>query len=160
MLTVVQSRQSLGPDCQLSDTGLLGGAKLARDGDYLNSRQVAGWLGISLRTLVNLRGRQVLPHVKLGRVVRYRRDAVESALKAYSIGRHFQAGETRTVIEYTHHMRRRSKSWPRLYTQVYRTGAVKYGADLGCQGKKKRDRRLLRHEGEAGSVRAASACGM
>jgi hypothetical protein len=84
-----------------------------------------------------------MPHIKLGRLVRYRRDAVESALKVYSIGSHFQEGEARTFVEYTHPMRRRSRNWPRLYTRVYPTGVVKYGVDLGGQGGKKRDRRLF-----------------
>src|SRR5664280_2296424 len=77
--------------------------------DYISSRQVAALLGVSLRTLVNLRRRQALPYIKMGRLIRYRRDAVESALKAYSISRDFDAGETPALTEYIHPMRRRSK---------------------------------------------------
>src|ERR1035437_9547409 len=113
-----------------------------RHSSYLDSRQMAGWLGICPRTLVNLRRRQVIPHFKLGRLIRYRRDAVESALKVYCIGSHFQAGETPPVNEYNRTMRRRSKEWPPTFEREYPTGAVKYGVDLGRQGGKKRDRPL------------------
>src|SRR5664280_1631238 len=63
--------------------------------DYFTSRQMAALLGVSLRTLVNLRRRQALPYIKMGRLIRYRRDAVESTLKSYSIGRNFDAGDPR-----------------------------------------------------------------
>jgi len=121
---------------------------------------VAAWLGICQRTVVNLRRRQVLPHIKFGRLVRYRRDAVESALKAYSIGSHFQEGEMPPVSEYTHTMRRRSKNWPGTYEREYPTGAVKYGVDLGRQGGKKRDRRLFDTKGERDEFvrQARAAC--
>ena len=127
---------------------------------YLDPRQVAAWLGICKRTLVNLRHRQVVPFVKVGRMVRYQRDAVELALKAYWIGSHFQAGDTPPVGEYTHIMRRRSKTWPRLYTRKYPTGAVKYGVDLGRQGGKKRDRPLFDTKGERDAFvrQARAAC--
>lgn len=53
--------------------------------DYLTSGDVAALLGISLRTVVNLRRRRVLPYIRLGRVVRFRRSQVEQALEAHTV---------------------------------------------------------------------------
>ena len=53
--------------------------------EYMDSRQLAEWLGISLRTVVNLRRRHVLPYIKIGRVVRFRREKVEQALRLYTV---------------------------------------------------------------------------
>ena len=53
--------------------------------EYLDTRELAEWLGISVRTVVNLRQRHVLPYVKFGRVVRFNREAVEAALKEFTI---------------------------------------------------------------------------
>ena len=61
-------------------------ASTAASGDeYLTSREVETWLGVSLRTIVNLRRRRILPYLQLGRVVRFRRSDVESALKHYTV---------------------------------------------------------------------------
>lgn len=53
--------------------------------EFLTSKEVANWLGISLRTVVNLRRRRVLPYVKFGRVVRFQRDLVMIAIKAHTV---------------------------------------------------------------------------
>lgn len=53
--------------------------------DYLTSGDVAALLGISLRTVVNLRRRRVLPYIRLGRVVRFRRSQIEQALEAHTV---------------------------------------------------------------------------
>jgi len=53
--------------------------------EYLDTRELAEWLGVSVRTVANLRQRRVIPYVKLGRVVRFKRDAVEAALKSFTI---------------------------------------------------------------------------
>jgi excisionase family DNA binding protein len=55
------------------------------DERYLNSQELAVWLGVSLRTVVNLRRRRVLPHIKIGRLVRFSREQVESALRSYTV---------------------------------------------------------------------------
>ena len=55
------------------------------DRAYLTSTEVADLLGVSLRTVVNLRRRRVIPHLKIGRLVRFSREQVESALRAYSV---------------------------------------------------------------------------
>jgi excisionase family DNA binding protein len=52
---------------------------------YLNSRELAELLGVSLRTVVNLRRRRQIPYIQMGHVIRYKRDAVESALMLYTI---------------------------------------------------------------------------
>jgi excisionase family DNA binding protein len=53
--------------------------------EYLNSQQLAELLGVSLRTVVNMRRRRQIPYVQLGHVIRYKRAAVEEALKSYTI---------------------------------------------------------------------------
>lgn len=53
--------------------------------EYMDSRELAEWLGISVRTVVNLRLRRALPYIKFGRVVRFKREAVEEALKEYTV---------------------------------------------------------------------------
>lgn len=55
------------------------------DCEYLTSMEVANLLGVSLRTVVNLRRRRVLPHIKIGRLVRFSRAQVESALRSYTV---------------------------------------------------------------------------
>jgi excisionase family DNA binding protein len=113
---------------------------------YLNSRQAAAFLGVCTRTLGNLRRRRVIPFVKLGRLVRFRRDALESALKSYSVENDFKEGESCAGSEHSR-MGRKSKNWPRLFTRRYPktkrnpSGVIKYCVDLGPQGSKKRDRR-------------------
>lgn len=53
--------------------------------EYLTSGDVAALLGVSLRTVVNLRRRRMLPYVRLARVVRFRRSQIEQALEAYTV---------------------------------------------------------------------------
>ena len=53
--------------------------------EFLSSEELAEWLGVSVRTVTNLRARHVLPYVQLGRVVRFRRTQVEAALEAHTI---------------------------------------------------------------------------
>jgi len=49
-------------------------------------------------------------------------------------------------------MRRREKSWPRIYRRVYPTGRVKWVVDFGKQGKKLRGRRCVDTRAEAEGV--------
>jgi len=53
--------------------------------EYLNSRELADLLGVSLRTVVNLRRRRQIPYIQMGHVIRYKRDAVEAALKSFTV---------------------------------------------------------------------------
>ena len=53
--------------------------------DYLTAQELAGWLRVSLRTIANLRQRNILPCIKLGRLVRFRRDEVEEALREFTV---------------------------------------------------------------------------
>jgi excisionase family DNA binding protein len=53
--------------------------------DYMTAQDLAAWLGISLRPVANLRRRRALPHLKIGRLVRFSREQVESALRSYTI---------------------------------------------------------------------------
>ena len=53
--------------------------------EYLNTQELADWLCISQRTVVNLCRRRVLPHIKIGRLIRFSRAQVEVALKDYTI---------------------------------------------------------------------------
>jgi excisionase family DNA binding protein len=52
---------------------------------FLTSQELAALLAVSLRTIVNLRRRRVLPHIKIGRLVRFSRAQVEAVLKDYTI---------------------------------------------------------------------------
>jgi len=53
--------------------------------EYLTSRQVANLLQVSVRTVVNMRQRFILPHVKIGRLVRFRQCDVEATLRVFTI---------------------------------------------------------------------------
>jgi excisionase family DNA binding protein len=55
------------------------------DSEYLTSTEVADLLRVSLRTVVNLRRRRVIPHLKIGRLVRFSREQVELALRSYTV---------------------------------------------------------------------------
>ena len=55
------------------------------DRAYLTSVEVADLLGVSLRTVVNLRRRHVIPHLKIGRLVRFSREQLESTLRSYTV---------------------------------------------------------------------------
>jgi site-specific recombinase XerC len=144
---------------QLRGTHRSGGLPVSDTGAYLNSREAAALLGVCLRTLGNLRSSQAIPYFKVGRQIRYRQDALESAVKVNSVSRHIEAGESPPVSECTG-MRKRSKKWPRLYTRRYSTGIVKYGVDLGKQGNKKRDRRIFDSQKERDQfvAQARAAC--
>ena len=63
----------------MSNRQILGGR------NYLNSGEIAALLGVSLRTVVNLRRRRVLPHIKIGRLVRFSQPQVEAALQGYTV---------------------------------------------------------------------------
>jgi len=136
-------RDNSGPPCGFHQGG---GLPVADRGEFLDSREAAALLGVCLRTITNLRRRRVIPFLRVGRLIRYRRDALESALKAHSVGGQVDAGESPPVREYSG-VGRRSKNWPRLFTRRYPktkrhpNGVIKYCVDLGPQGSKKRDRR-------------------
>lgn len=53
--------------------------------EFLSPRELAAWLGVSLRTVANLQARHVIPYIKLGRLVRFRRSQVEAALKVHTV---------------------------------------------------------------------------
>ena len=55
------------------------------DKQYLNSQELAELLGVSLRTVVNMRRRRQIPYIQFGHVIRYKRDAVETALKSFTV---------------------------------------------------------------------------
>ena len=46
---------------------------------------IASHFGIGLRTVTNLMRRRVLPHVKLGRLVRFDLEACEVAFRRYEV---------------------------------------------------------------------------
>jgi excisionase family DNA binding protein len=66
-------------------SGQQSGKKFDHGEIYLNSSEMAAWLGVSPRTVVNLRRRRLLPHIKIGRLVRFPREQVESALRSYTV---------------------------------------------------------------------------
>lgn len=120
-----------------------GGLPAPNPRPYLDSHQAAALLGVCLRTLSNLRRRQIVPFTKIGRLIRYRQDALESALKSNPVIGHVEEGESPSTREHTG-MRKRSKKWPRTYQRRYKeTGTIVFGVDLGKQGRKKRDRRVF-----------------
>ncbi len=49
--------------------------------EYMDSKQLAMWLGVCPRTVVNMRRRHQIPYIQMGHVIRYSRAAVEAALK-------------------------------------------------------------------------------
>lgn len=61
------------------------GQEKAKNLAYLNSAEVASLLGVSLRTVANWQRRRVIPRIKIGRVVRFRRADVEFALAAFTV---------------------------------------------------------------------------
>ncbi|CEF48934.1 unnamed protein product [uncultured bacterium] len=52
---------------------------------FVTERELAKELRISLRHLINLRNRRLVPHIKLGRLIRYDRTAVEKALEKLTV---------------------------------------------------------------------------
>jgi excisionase family DNA binding protein len=53
--------------------------------EFLTSRQVADLLQVSVRTVVNMRRKFILPHLKIGRLVRFRQRDVETVINAFTI---------------------------------------------------------------------------
>lgn len=58
---------------------------ITNDKQYLKSRELAELLGVSLRTVANMRRRRQIPYIQFGHVIRYKRNAVEAALKSFTI---------------------------------------------------------------------------
>ena len=54
-------------------------------GEYLRAHQVAKLLNISKRTVANWQKRRVLPHVKLGQVVLFRRSEIMAVLERFKV---------------------------------------------------------------------------
>ena len=52
---------------------------------FLNSKELAELLGVSLRTVVNMRLRRQIPYIQMGHVIRYNRAAVEAVLDAFTV---------------------------------------------------------------------------
>jgi excisionase family DNA binding protein len=83
-----QNKQADGhPGRQIEESGARQAAPPPATREYLTPGELAEWLGVSLRTVGNLRARHAIPYVKLGRVVRFRRSQVEAALQAFTIAR-------------------------------------------------------------------------
>jgi len=61
------------------------GASVAREADFMSSRELADWLHVSLRTVGNWQRRRVVPFLKVGRVVRFPREQVETALAGLTL---------------------------------------------------------------------------
>src|SRR5438094_28769 len=114
-----------------------------RSDEYLSSPDVAALFQISIRTVVNLRQRRVLPFIRLGRLVRYRRGEIESALRSYAVVGHPIAEQPTRKFVYTGTMRKRSKDWPNIRLRRYASGREKWIVDLGRHAGKKRDRRFF-----------------
>jgi excisionase family DNA binding protein len=57
----------------------------ATDKQYLNSQELAELLGVSVRTIVNLRRRRQIPYIQMGHIIRYGREAVEAAMKSHTV---------------------------------------------------------------------------
>jgi excisionase family DNA binding protein len=49
--------------------------------EYMDSKQLATWLGVSASTVVNMRRRRQIPYIQMGHVIRFNRTAVEAVLK-------------------------------------------------------------------------------
>lgn len=52
---------------------------------WRDRKEIANHFGISERSVSNLMRRRILPHVKLGRIVRFDLAACESAIKAFEL---------------------------------------------------------------------------
>jgi Helix-turn-helix domain len=53
--------------------------------EIVTEKELAKELRLSLRGLINLRNRRLVPHIRLGRSVRYDRAAVEKALEKLTV---------------------------------------------------------------------------
>jgi Helix-turn-helix domain len=53
--------------------------------DIVTERELAKELRVSVRALINYRNRRLIPHIRLGRSVRYDRVAVEKALEKLTV---------------------------------------------------------------------------
>ena len=53
--------------------------------DIVTERELARELRISVRALITYRNRRLLPHIRIGRSVRYDRAAVEKALQKLTV---------------------------------------------------------------------------
>jgi excisionase family DNA binding protein len=52
---------------------------------YITEWELAEELRVSQRHLINLRNRRLIPHIKLGRLIRYDRAAVEKAIEKLTV---------------------------------------------------------------------------
>ena len=52
---------------------------------YTTEEELAKELRVSQRHLINLRNRRLIPYIKLGRLIRYDRAAVQKAIQKLSI---------------------------------------------------------------------------
>jgi excisionase family DNA binding protein len=52
---------------------------------YITEFELSEELRVSQRHLINLRNRRLIPHLKLGRLIRYDRAAVEKALEKLTV---------------------------------------------------------------------------
>ncbi len=52
---------------------------------YMRAEELAQWLGLSKRTVAKWQKARVIPHIKIGRVVLFRRSDVEKALDWYHV---------------------------------------------------------------------------
>ena len=53
--------------------------------EIVTEKELARELRLSLRGLINLRNRRLIPHIRLGRSVRYDRSAVQRALEKLTV---------------------------------------------------------------------------
>jgi hypothetical protein len=63
---------------------ILGAFEMQRS-NIVTEKELAEELRISLRGLINLRNRRLLPHLRIGRLIRYDRAAVEKALEKLTV---------------------------------------------------------------------------
>jgi len=72
--------------------------------EFLSPSELAAWLGVSLRTVASWRVRHVVPYIKIGRLVKFRRSQVEAVLSAHTVeGIRIFSGEVRAKPNYKKH---------------------------------------------------------
>jgi excisionase family DNA binding protein len=49
-------------------------------GPLMSEREVAGYLKVSVRTIVNWKQRGIIPYFRIGRTIRYSREQIDRAL--------------------------------------------------------------------------------